>query len=139
MTIELFCLMLGAVLAASLWIPYIVGVNITPAAQGAPNVFVSPPDPLKMKPWIARSFRAHQNLLEQFLPFAVVVLTAHLVGVSNDATRWAAIAFVVIRIAHAVGMITAVARMPLRPLLFTSGYAAILVIASQVFLGATGG
>ena len=134
MTTELTCLMLMALLAASLWIPFVVGVNTAQADASRPDSFVVPPDPLKMAPWIARSYRAHQNLLEQFLPFAVVVLVAHAIGVSTTVTKWACIVFVALRVAHAIGMITATARMPLRPLLFTAGYITILAIASQVFL-----
>lgn len=133
MTTELFCLMLTSLLAASLWIPFIVGVNMTPATEGAPNPFISPPDPLKMKPWIARSYRAHQNLLEQFLPFAVIVIVAHILGVSTEMTKWACIVFLGLRVMHASGMITGVARLPIRPLIFTAGYVAILVLAWQVF------
>lgn len=132
MTTELFCLLLTALLAASLWIPFIVGVNITPAAADAPDPFISPPDPLKMKPWIARSYRAHQNLLEQFLPFAVIVILAHMLGVSTAITKWACIAFLGLRVTHAIGMITATARLPLRPLIFTSGYVCILILGWQV-------
>ena len=133
MTTELLCLMLMAVLAASLWIPFIVGVNITPKPAGAPDSFVVPPDPLTMPPWIARSYRAHQNLLEQFVPFAVVVIVGVLLGVSNGVTQAAAVAFVVLRVAHAVGMMTAWTRFPVRPVIFTAGYVAILVLAWQVF------
>lgn len=132
MTIELLCLAVLGLLAASLWIPYIIGVNMMPRPAGAPDVFVVPPDPLDNAPWIARSYRAHQNLLEQLLPFAVLILIAAILGVSTAITRGAAIAFVVIRVCHAVGMITATARLPLRPLIFTSGYIAIIVIGWQV-------
>jgi uncharacterized MAPEG superfamily protein len=134
MTVEFTCLLILTILAASLWIPFIVGVNITPARQDAPSPFLVPPDPLQMKPWIARAYRAHQNLLEQFLPFAVVIIVAAQLGVSTPVTRWAAVIFVVLRIVHAIGMITAVTRMPLRPLIFTSAYLAILVLVWQVFV-----
>ena len=61
MSIELAALLAIAFMSASLWIPFIVGVNMTPAPEGAPSPFVVPPDPLKTKPWVARSFRAHQK------------------------------------------------------------------------------
>lgn len=136
MTTELFCLMLMTVLAASLWIPFIIGVNMLPKVAGAPNSFVVPPNPRSMPPWIARSYRAHQNLLEQFVPFAVVVIVGSLIGVSNGITQWAAIAFVVLRVAHAIGMITAWMRFPVRPVVFTAGYVAVLVLAWQMFADA---
>lgn len=136
MTIELTALLVLTLLAASLWIPFIIGVNIVPPAEDAPNPFVVPPNPLEMKPWIARAYRAHQNLLEQFVPFAAVVIIAHLVEVSTTTTQWLAILFVALRAAHAIGMITGAARMPIRPFIFTSAYIVILVLIMQVFMHA---
>jgi len=72
MTQELRWLCYTAMLAASLWIPYIVGINVADF-EGKKELFVRPPDPSQMKPWVHRSLRAHQNLLEQLLPFSVVV------------------------------------------------------------------
>jgi len=121
-----------AVLATSLWIPYIVGVNITPSAPEAPSPFVVPPDPLQMTPWIARSYRAHQNLLEQFAPFAVLVFIAHVLQVSTSVTQWACIVFVVLRLSHALVMISARPRWPLRPVIFTLGFVVNLILAWQI-------
>ncbi len=132
MTTELFWLTLTAILAASLWIPFVVGVNMVPKVEGAPDTFVVPPDPLKLPPWIARSYRAHQNLLEQLMPFAVIVLIGHAAGVSNAITIWCTIVFFWLRVAHAIGMITAWARLPWRPLIFTAGWVVTLVYAWQV-------
>jgi uncharacterized MAPEG superfamily protein len=137
MTTELFWLMLTAILAASLWIPFVVGVNSTPYAgeAEADDFFVRPPDHARMVPWVHRAFRAHQNLLEQFIPFAVIVLIGHAVGVSNSITIWCTIIFFWLRIAHAIGMITAWARLPWRPLIFTAGWVVTMVYAWQVLAG----
>lgn len=132
MTIELTCLMLTALLAASLWIPFVIGVNTTPFDHEG-DVFVTPPDVRTMRPWVQRAYRAHLNLLEQFLPFAVIVLIGYHLGVSTAITQTCAVAFLLLRIAHAVGMITAIARNPSRPIIFTAGYIATLVYAWQVF------
>jgi len=70
MTPELKWLMYTALLAGSLWIPFIIGVNITDF-PGREQQFARPPDYSQMKPWVHRSLRAHQNLLEQLLPFAI--------------------------------------------------------------------
>ncbi|MFM9828964.1 MAG: MAPEG family protein [Sphingomonas sp.] len=136
MTTELFWLTLTAILAASLWIPFVVGVNMVPEIEGEPDYFVVPPDPLKLPPWIARSYRAHQNLLEQLMPFAAIVLIGHALGVSNGITAWCATLFFWLRLAHAIGMITAWARMPWRPLIFTAGWVVTMVYAWQVLLRA---
>ena len=69
MTTELKWLVYTAILAGSLWIPYIVGVNVT-NFDGTDDLFTRPPDPSKMPAWVHRSLRAQQNLLEQFPPFA---------------------------------------------------------------------
>jgi uncharacterized MAPEG superfamily protein len=127
MSSELFWLMLTAILASSLC------VNTGPAApQGTPNSFLVPPDPLKERPWVARSYRAHQNLIEQLVPFAAMVMIAHAVGVSTPVTVWCAVLFFWLRVAHAIGMITGTARMPARPLIFTAGWLVTMVYAGAV-------
>ncbi|MGL4240946.1 MAG: MAPEG family protein [Beijerinckiaceae bacterium] len=132
MTTELTWLMLTAVLAASLWIPCIVGVN-TSTFDGQEASFERPPDHRNMPAWVHRAHRAHLNLLEQFLPFAVMVLVAHQLKVSTAVTQWCVVIFFWLRVAHAVGMISGLARMPVRPLLFTAGWVVMLVFAWQVF------
>ncbi len=69
MTAELTWLTLTALLAASLWIPFIVGVNTHKAASDPFNR----PSPLTDYPtWVHRAHRAHLNLIEQARPFAIV-------------------------------------------------------------------
>lgn len=123
----LTCLM---VLAASLWIPYIIGVNKYAVAGDS---FARPADLNAFPQWVHRAHRAHLNLLEQALPFAVLVLLLHQIDGFNTATFWAAIAFFCLRVAHAVGMISGVATLPLRPLLFVMGWVCVLVMAGSVF------
>lgn len=82
MTVELFWLTLTALLAASLWVPFIAGMN-APAGRVHAD-FLRPPNLRALPAWMHRTHWAHWahlNLLEQFLPFAVVVLVAHLAGV----------------------------------------------------------
>jgi uncharacterized MAPEG superfamily protein len=131
MTTELFYLLLTAMLASSLWIPYIVGVNTT-KYEGQDEAFTRPPDHRNMLPWIHRAYRAHQNLLEQFLPFAAIVLIGHSLGVSTSITQWCAILFFVLRLVHAVGMISGLAKFPIRPIIFTAGWVITMVYAWQV-------
>ncbi|WP_227267425.1 MAPEG family protein [Roseobacter weihaiensis] len=84
---ELGIVVMLAVFAASLWISYIVGVNTYPQAGIDP--FARPAPLVGFRDWVHRAHRAHLNLLEQLLPFAVLVpcpdrgpvgwvLTAHL-------------------------------------------------------------
>jgi uncharacterized MAPEG superfamily protein len=137
MTIELFWLMMTAILASSLWIPFVIGVNSGPElGNDVPDYFIVPPDPLKERPWVARSYRAHQNLLEQFGPFAVIVLVGFVLQVSTPVTIWCSIIFFWLRVAHAIGMITAWARLPWRPLIFTAGWVVTMVYAWAVIANA---
>lgn len=131
MTVELTVLTLSALLAASLWIPYIVGVNTTPVPFPEEN---RPHDPAATVPWVHRAYRAHLNLLEQFLPFAVIVLVAHLAGISNAVTVWASVVFLGLRLAHAVWMIGGFPVLPVRPIIFTAGWLCILVMTGAVLL-----
>lgn len=133
MTTELFWTTLTALLAAALWIPYIVGVNTAPEAPPrGRDGFVRPGDPAAHRPWVHRAWRAHLNLLEQFLPMAVLVVIAHLLGVSSVATIWATALFFWLRVAHAAGMITGLARFPVRPVIFTAGFACIVVMGVEI-------
>ena len=133
---ELGILTCLAILAASLWIPYIVGVNT--AAEGslpadAPDGFIRIPNPSLHRPWVQRAYRAHLNLLEQLLPFAMLVLILDRVGGFTTLTYWTAIAFFWLRVAHAVGYITGKARSPLRPIIFIGGWVCCLIMAYAVF------
>jgi uncharacterized MAPEG superfamily protein len=69
-----------------------------------------------------RVVRAHANLNEALLPFAIVVLAAALTGVSNPWTVYGAIVF--------FG-----ARLPWRSLAYYAGLAATVVVAAQLRLG----
>lgn len=131
MTSELFWLTLTAVLAASLWIPFVVGVN-TNDFEGQDIAFERPPDPRAMPAWVHRAHRAHLNLLEQFLPFAVLVLIAHQLKISNTVTQWCVFSFFWLRVAHAAGMISGWARLPARPVIFTAGWVVTLVFVGQL-------
>lgn len=51
-----------------------------------------------MVAWVHRSHRAHLNLIEQFVPFAAIVLVAHVAHVSTPITRWAVITFFWLRV-----------------------------------------
>ncbi len=128
---ELAVLTLLMILAASLWIPYIVGVNKHAIAGTDPFLRPTPLD--QFPAWVHRANRAHLNLLEQGIPFAVLVLILHSIDGFTALTTWTAIVFLGLRVLHAVGMISGVARMPWRPVLFTAGWVCCLLMAYAVF------
>ncbi len=135
MTVELHILLTSAVLTGSAWIPYIVGVNTT-AYGGEEDTFVRPPDQALMEAWVHRAHRAQANLVEQFAPFAVIVLMAAMLGVSNVWTMGCAVAFLALRLLHAWGMIAGWARHPTRPAIFTAGWAVVVIYALAVWANA---
>jgi uncharacterized MAPEG superfamily protein len=136
---ELVILAWLMILAATLWVPYIIGVNTAPQGAlpaDAPDGFVRVGNPLVHRPWVQRANRAHMNLLEQGIPFAILVLLVDRADGFTALTYWTSIVFLALRIAHAVGYITAWARMPLRPILFTGGWVCCLIMG-YAFLAAT--
>lgn len=129
----LTCLM---ILAASLWIPYIYGAATAPAGSlpaDAPDGFVRIGNAHLHRPWVQRAYRAHLNLLEQGIPFAVLVLLVDRAEGFTALTYWTAIAFFWLRVAHAVGYVTAWAKFPQRPIIFALGWVCCLIMAYAVF------
>jgi uncharacterized MAPEG superfamily protein len=79
----------------------------------------------------ARVTRLRDNMMENLLLFAPVVLVAQAVGVSNDMTILGAQLFFYARLAHAVIYLAA---LPLiRPIPFAIAWAGIIMIAGQLF------
>ena len=135
MTSELLALSIIAIFAASMWLPFIVGVNTSEPGSEADKQsqdFSRPADPALQRPWVHRAYRAHLNLLEQGMPFAVLVLIAHAVGVSSTVTIWSAWIFVALRLAHAAGMITGLTGLPARPIIFTAGWVCCVAIFVEI-------
>lgn len=130
---ELGVLTCLALFAATLWVPYVVGISKVPQVDGAPDPFLRPNNMATLPEWVHRAHRAHLNLLEQFVPFAVLVLLVDRVEGFSSLTYWTAIAFFWIRVLHATGMISGIARMPLRPLLFNLGWLCCLLMGYAVF------
>jgi uncharacterized MAPEG superfamily protein len=99
MTTELWSL-----LAVALWglpvvyAPAVGKMRIVGVGWGLGNRDTEPAAPA----WVARAERAARNHFENLPLFVVVVLVAHVVGVHNDITRGAAVAFVVGRAAHTI-------------------------------------
>jgi uncharacterized MAPEG superfamily protein len=56
----------------------------------------------EMAGWAGRAARAHRNMLESLILFAVLVLVAHLAGIRNGATLLGAQLFFWGRVAHAI-------------------------------------
>lgn len=130
MSTELFWLTLTMLLAVSLWIPFIIGVNTTESGSqvtkdGRANI-------PGMVPWVQRANRAHLNLLEQSMPMAALVLVAHSLGVTSVVTVWAVVAFFWLRVAHAVFMLRSENQIPVRPIIFTAGWMCAIAVGVEI-------
>jgi uncharacterized MAPEG superfamily protein len=77
-----------------------------------------------------RATRAHQNLLENAVPFAIVVLTAQALDISTRSTQIAALVFVFARLVHALAYVTGIP--VVRTFAWLSGLVATLVIGFTV-------
>jgi uncharacterized MAPEG superfamily protein len=132
MTTELAMLTWVTALTIVLWIPYILGhilnVGLLPALtyQG---------DDTPLPTWAARAKKAHANAVENLVPFAVLVLIAHQLDISNTATTSAAVAYFWLRLAH---YLTYTANVPFgRTLTFGGAWGAQICILFQILgLGA---
>ncbi len=83
---------------------------------------------------MSRANRAHQNAVENFAPFAAVVLIAQAAGISTSVTVACAAVYFYARLAHAVVHISGIGLLKARTLLFTIAWIAFLVDA-LVLLG----
>lgn len=130
MKIELLYLLLTAILTGLLWVPVVIGYVtsrgvLTPAAYQ-----VAPTSPLP--PWVNRANRAHQNAVENFAPFAAVVLIAYAAGISNATTEYCAAVYFYARLAHAIVHISGFGLFKARTVLFTVAWIAFLTYAIVV-------
>ncbi len=136
MAVEFTYLALTALLAATLWVPYIIGVNTAPAGslpEDRPDGFILAANWRLHRPWVQRAYRAHQNAIEQIVPFAILVLLLDRLDGFTTLTAWTCAAFFWIRVAHAVGYITAWATFPVRPIIFTAGWVCCVILAVAAF------
>ena len=127
MTTELAMLTWVTALTILLWIPYILAhimnVGLLPTLT-----YKSDGNPLPA--WAARAKKAHANAIENLVPFAVLVLVAHQLDISNIATTSAAVAYFWLRLAH---FITHTANVPFgRTVTFAGAWGAQLCILFQI-------
>ena len=80
--------------------------------------------------WALRAQRAHLNMLESLVVFAILVLVAHATGRLNDTTALGANLFFWARLAYAIIYVVGVPW--LRTLVWGVSFAGLLVILSQL-------
>ena len=122
MSTDLKYLAFTAILTASLWIPYVVGQDMTNGPLAPTNYLDPTPRPLPL--WGKRADRAYINAVENFAPFAALVIAVHLAGKANAMTAFWAMSFFWLRFAHAVVYLLGIPYV--RTLIFTLGYVAVV-------------
>lgn len=99
MTLELKYLVLVSVLTALLWVPYVLNRM---AVRGLADTMGYPENPKPVARWAQRLQAAHGNAVENLVVFAILVLVADAIGLSNEATVLAACVYFWARLAYAV-------------------------------------
>lgn len=129
MTTDLWMLVWTALLCVSLPFTYLFGRTQVPGgvAWGLGNR----DEPFEVRPWAARAYRAHMNLVENLAPFAILVLVAHVSGKANATTALGATIFFWGRVAHAAVYIAGI--IGLRTLVFLVASIGEIMILIQLF------
>jgi len=123
-TTELYWLTLTALMTALCWVPYVLNRMVATGLGGA--LAGDAPDAGKLAEWARRAIRAHGNAIENLAIFAPIVLTAHVLGISNSTTRTAVVVYFFARLAHYLVYVAGVPAA--RTLTFTAGWLAQIAI-----------
>ena len=99
MSVELEMLVWVTTLTLFMWVPYVLSGIIN---DGLIASFKWQGDEKQRYVWAERAKRAHYNAIENLIPFAAIVIVAHLAEISNDATASAAISYFWLRAIHYV-------------------------------------
>jgi len=129
MTTDLWMLIWTTLLCLVVPLVYVFGLLLAPG--GVAWAFGNRDTPFELPPSTARAKRAHMNLVENLLPFAVVVFVAHVSGKANAMTALGATIFFWSRVAHAV--VYTLGIKILRTVVFFIGVAGLLLILAQLF------
>lgn len=98
MTTDLWMLVYSTILCTLIPLASVTGLARTPGgmAWGVGNRDTT----LSMPAWVERTRRAHANMVENLLPFACLVLVAHVAGKADATTALGAQVFFVARVAY---------------------------------------
>ncbi len=129
MSTELQVLAWLAGLAIFMWLPYIIA-HIANVGLIQALTYKSDGEPLSE--WAARAKRAHYNAIENLVPFAALVVVAHLTNTNNEITSSAALAYFWFRVAHYIVFTFGI---PFgRTLTFAGGWLAQICFLYQILL-----
>ena len=128
MTTELYWLTLTVFMTALFWVPYVL--NRVAATGLGGTLAGSSPDVGKRAEWAQGAIRAHTNAIENLAIFAPIVLTAHVLGISNPATKAAVVVYFFARLVHF--LVYSAGIRAARTLAFTAGWLAQIVIIASI-------
>ena len=102
MSTELRYLIYTALLMLVIWVPYILAeLKVTGVGKA-----LSYPDERTLPPWGQRLKRAHYNLVESIVPFAIAVGAGEFLNVHTALTSACAMIFFWARVAHPIAQVT---------------------------------
>ena len=127
MTTELFYLLCTSLLTGALWVPVVIGYVRSRGVLTPESYRVAPTSTLP--DWVNRANRAHVNAVENFAPFAAVVLVGHLIGVHGAITELCAATYFYARLLHAAVHVSGFGHFKARTVLFTVAWAAFVTFA----------
>jgi uncharacterized MAPEG superfamily protein len=127
MTTELLYLVLVTTLTAVMWIPYILNMILV---RGIAEAVSYPDNPKPLAPWAAKMKAAHANAVENLVVFAALVLSAHVLNVSNSATATACMVYFWARFVHWLAYTLAVPWV--RTITFVVGFGCQITLAWQI-------
>lgn len=83
-------------------------------------------------PWAPRAIRTHDNMVGSLAHFGIIVLVAHMLGITNTMTVNCVFIFFICRILHAIIFIAGIPWIRCFPYMIALG--AEIVILAQIFL-----
>ena len=85
-------------MTALFWLPYVLNRMAVNGLGG--TLAGTAPEAGGHSIWAQRAIKAHTNAIENLAIFAPIVLTAHVLGISNTATRAAVVVYFFARLLH---------------------------------------
>ena len=117
--------------AALAIVQMVIAVTIAILEVGLPKLAGNRDDVPRLSGWAGRAQRAHLNMLESLVVFAIVVIVAQITGRANATTALGATIFFWSRVAYAL---VYVAGIPwLRTLIWGVSLAGIIMVGAQLF------
>ena len=127
MSVELEMLVWVSTLTLLMWVPYVLSGIIN---DGLVASLKWQGDEKQRFLWAERAKRAHYNSIENLIPFAIIVIIAHLTNISNEATTSAATAYFWLRAIHYIFYTAGISFM--RTLAFFGSWLAQICIVFQI-------